>query len=252
MKKGSTVRICQQCGREFKVYPSVVRRGGGRYCSRICFGMAHASSHSRRSKVRNRLPVNKSRRPQEGANLVDLTGQRYWHLVVLQRAGSRGTAATWLCQCDCGQQKICVSTVLRLSGPNSSCGCGRKTGKGSRPIYTTSMPPGESARNIVLKGYQHGAQKRGLAWELSERVFNEITKSQCFYCGQHPSTVAAPSRNGSFIYNGIDRIDNRLGYILGNVVSCCPLCNHAKRDMPQVDFFAWIERLIKTQMHRRE
>ena len=50
---------------------------------------------------------------------------------------------------------------------------------------------------------------------------------------------------GDFTYNGIDRVDNALGYTTGNVVPCCKQCNHAKSDMPYADFMAWIARLTE-------
>jgi hypothetical protein len=57
---------------------------------------------------------------------IDLTGQRFGKLVVLQRAekpkGIKGKEAYWLCQCDCGNQKVVVSYSLK-SLNTQSCGC---------------------------------------------------------------------------------------------------------------------------------
>jgi len=35
---GKVKRICQICGREFMAYPSLVKSGGGKYCSATCYG----------------------------------------------------------------------------------------------------------------------------------------------------------------------------------------------------------------------
>lgn len=182
-------------------------------------------------------------RPQEGANAIDRTGGHYGRLTVLRRAGSKGTAAAWLCRCDCGQEKVITSNCLR-AGYSRSCGCSRATGPGSRPSYTTQHVPGRSARNRVLKQYRGAARTRGLSWEISGEDFDALTASDCAYCGVAPSTISSPSGNGSFMYNGIDRVDNRLGYVPGNVVPCCPTCNHAKHTMTQAAFLAWIARLV--------
>jgi len=179
---------------------------------------------------------------RDAHNVVDRVGQRFGKLVVLGRAGSKGTAATWLCLCDCGQQKIVSSNALR-GNYTKSCGCSRKTGKGSRPEYACALPPGLSARNTVLKNYKQAARRRGHAWGLSDSEFDAITASNCAYCGQPPSNVSKPSRNGLFVFSGIDRIDNRRGYLADNVVPCCSVCNHAKHDMSAEDFTAWIRRL---------
>ena len=55
--------------------------------------------------------------------LKDLTGQRFGRLVVLRRYGSTpGGQATWICQCDCGNQHAVVGSSLRR-GYTNSCGC---------------------------------------------------------------------------------------------------------------------------------
>ena len=37
-------------------------------------------------------------------------------------------------------------------------------------------------------------------------------------------------------FNGIDRIDSKIGYIDGNVVTCCKHCNFAKDALTQKEF----------------
>ena len=55
-------------------------------------------------------------------NFIDLTGDKYGRLTVLERAANKGKKTAWLCQCDCGNQVVVTSTHLR-SGHTSSCGC---------------------------------------------------------------------------------------------------------------------------------
>lgn len=45
--------------------------------------------------------------------------------------------------------------------------------------------------------------------------------------------------------NGIDRVNNDLGYINNNVVSCCKTCNLAKSSLTLIEFKNWINNLIK-------
>lgn len=55
--------------------------------------------------------------------LKDLTGQRFGRLVVLEQAGrSKNRHVMWLCQCDCGKQKVIMANHL-TSGRTKSCGC---------------------------------------------------------------------------------------------------------------------------------
>lgn len=54
--------------------------------------------------------------------LIDLTGKRFERLLVLQRAQNKGKEVCWLCQCDCGNQKIVTRRDLQ-TGHTKSCGC---------------------------------------------------------------------------------------------------------------------------------
>lgn len=55
--------------------------------------------------------------------LIDLTGQRFGRLVVLERAeNSMGRKARWLCRCECGRETTVVTDNLK-SRHTQSCGC---------------------------------------------------------------------------------------------------------------------------------
>lgn len=74
--------------------------------------------------------------------LIDLTGQRFGRLLVLERAQNIRAHAAWLCQCDCGNTKIVSSYQLR-SGETISCGCYRKekTGRQFRKYPQAKVNP---------------------------------------------------------------------------------------------------------------
>lgn len=57
------------------------------------------------------------------SKLIDLTGQRFGRLVVVERAESKNKNSSWLCKCDCGKQTV-VSAPNLKSGATRSCGCG--------------------------------------------------------------------------------------------------------------------------------
>ena len=127
--------------------------------------------------------------------------------------------------CDCGarDEHVCVSKLLK--GQTKSCGC------------TSKLAPGEGAMSCVISGYIRNATKRNQDYLLPRDVARKIFKSDCIYCGAKPSNVQKKRKsNGDFVYNGIDRIDNSIGYVIGNVVPCCKRCNVAKNDMPMQSF----------------
>lgn len=58
------------------------------------------------------------------SHLIDLSGQRFGRLIVIEKANStKGcTNAKWRCKCDCGKETIVRSITLR-KGQSKSCGC---------------------------------------------------------------------------------------------------------------------------------
>jgi hypothetical protein len=164
--------------------------------------------------------------------LRNIIGQKIGLLTVISRAGSRGNSSLWLCRCDCGKEKLVSRIGLRAG--TRSCGCLRFAAAKRR------LPPGESAKRYVVIAYRHAARRRGLTWALSDSEAMALMLGNCYYCGSAPRLVCSVSRNGSFLRNGIDRVDNKDGYEPYNCVSCCHACNAAKRGMSYAEFSTWI------------
>lgn len=165
---------------------------------------------------------------------IDETGKRYGRLLILYEVPSNSQGARWLCHCNCGNKKIIAGYKLR-NGRAASCGCRRGR--------TRRLKPGEASANRILRGYIKGAKRRNLTWELTKIEFLEITKKSCFYCGLPPSNVSNyRSEYGTYIYTGIDRIDNNKGYNKNNVVPCCTECNKSKGIRSQEKFLTWIKK----------
>ena len=62
------------------------------------------------------------------SKLIDLTGQRFGNLEVIERYGyvQRNTKQpTWLCRCECGNATVVMGAKLR-NGTTNSCGCLKK------------------------------------------------------------------------------------------------------------------------------
>lgn len=56
---------------------------------------------------------------------MDLIGQKYGRLTVVEFCGIKNRKATWKCVCDCGMVVIATGNNLR-SGTTKSCGCLRR------------------------------------------------------------------------------------------------------------------------------
>jgi hypothetical protein len=101
-----------------------------------------------------------------------------------------------------------------------------------------------TAKNSILLGYKRKALQRGLEWAISDQRFFELTQMPCYYCSSVPATTRrSKTQNGPFVYNGVDRKENERGYINGNVVPCCKICQRAKMDMPFKEFVTWLMRI---------
>jgi hypothetical protein len=72
-------------------------------------------------------------------------------------------------------------------------------------------------RTIFLQ-YQRSAKKRDFVFELTFEEFMSFCNEPCWYCGCKISTI------------GLDRVDNQIGYLVSNIISCCRYCNWMKRD----------------------
>jgi len=184
---------------------------------------------------------------RQSSHKADLVGKRFGRLVVvsLDRV-SKQRQTVWLCKCDCGNEKV-ISIVQLRDGGVRSCGCLRhETSTETGKMRTIGF--GKAAGNSVLYGYKKSARLRGLSWELSDDEFFELVTRNCHYCGDPPSLVSKRSAtfNGSFIHNGIDRINNSLGYTKENCVPCCKNCNYAKRKLDYDEFLVLIRKIYET------
>lgn len=142
------------------------------------------------------------------SKLIDLTGQRFGRLIVIEKTNARNgcTNAVWLCKCDCGNEVVVRGVSLR-KGESRSCGCLKS----------------EQLRNRMTT---HGKSETRLA-----HIWYEM-KSRC-YCHTQPafenyggrgitvcdewinsfeSFFAWAMQNGYQENLTIDRIDNDKGY----------------------------------------
>ena len=170
----------------------------------------------------------------------DLSGQRVGKLLIIEvyerRLIGKDNHSTiyYKCLCDCGKE--CIVNVGALRGEyTKSCGCGN---------FVNRKSYGESSLNRVFKHYKKDAKKRGYEFNISIDFFKVITQQDCEYCGISPNnTCLGTGSFGEYRYNGIDRVDNEIGYLESNVVPCCKDCNIAKRAMTKEQFINWVCRV---------
>lgn len=143
--------------------------------------------------------------------LIDLTGQRFGKLVVLERAENADDGATrFLCLCDCGNTKVIRSKHLK-SGAIDNCGCQRV---------------GRSVTTRIKHGKGHGGANTRLyrIWRgMKTRCYNKNRSRYPDYGGRGITVCdewrsSFPAFRDWALTNGyadnlsIDRIDDNSGY----------------------------------------
>jgi len=213
--KATWLCLCE-CGNEISTRGDSLRRGATKSCG--CLQKEKASESAKINQLINEI------------------GNRYGRLTVLRRAENQNGRTRWLCHCTCGKDVEVLGASLR-NGCTQSCGCFQKE--------KASLPIGEAAFNHLLLQMMTGARRRGYSWNLTDKQFRQLTSQPCFYCGVEPSQRGATQAgfNGVYLYNGLDRIINKKGYTLENIVPCCGVCNRAKGKKTQDEFLGWISRL---------
>ena len=190
----------------------------------------------------------------DGSISIDnnLLGQKYGLLTIIDLAGyvkeknseRIRKKPVALCKCDCGLScKVRIKDLKR--GLQKSCGCLKKhlaSNQGKR----NTLKNGNSSLNALYNSYYQRAKKKSIEFNITKEDFKNLTNLKCTYCHIDPYKDAGrlnKSLSSTYLYNGLDRVDNKIGYTIENVVPCCEICNKAKRDLDLQSFLNWIERI---------
>lgn len=178
---------------------------------------------------------------------VDITGQTFNFLTVIKMVEptyntQNNRILNWLCKCVCGNEKVYFGGNIK-SGATKSCGCKKKeiTRKLMKE-YSERVYPFSVEKNL-FSHYKVGALKRKYDFEIDFEYFKDKIKENCFYCKREPYNIhkSKPKSQRFILYNGLDRVDNKKGYLKENIVTCCKECNYLKGTYSHDDFI----RIIK-------
>jgi len=136
------------------------------------------------------------------------------------------------CQCECGNIKTIQLSDL-VSGSSRGCqGCANNKILGSKRKHY--VPYGK-----VYGAYKRNARKVGREFSLTIEEAQSLFTSACYYCLSEPST-RVNQKVEELWYNGIDRLDNSIGYTKENCVPCCKFCNYAKHTRSAKEYQGWL------------
>jgi len=92
----------------------------------------------------------------------------------------------------------------------------------------------------VFRQYEYKAKQRNFSFRLTPDEFEKLTAAPCVFCGENWDP------------RGIDRKDNRIGYIYSNCQAACGPCNFMKRAMVQHIFLFQVLKIAKYQELRKK
>lgn len=165
----------------------------------------------------------------------EFLGQKKGMLTILAKLDKNSkNYFNWLTICDCGNEREYVTSYLsETKNGIRSCGCQKNAG--------IQKDKGEAGFNKLYDNYWTHAFLRGLDFELTPEQFKKLTKQKCYYSDAEPTQISrSVSKNSEYIYNGIDRLDNKQGYTKNNCVPSTFICNRAKYKLSEEEFHDWL------------
>lgn len=189
-------------------------------------------------------------------------GQKYGRLTVLEFVIEKNekNIKFWSVKCICGTIKKVAAGNLRAN--TRSCGClGRELHQNR-----TRKAPKEASFLHLESVCKYGAVGRHLEYSLTLEEFKTIILKNCYYCDSLPrlynvylnskgkkynNDITQEWANQQTVYvNGIDRLDNSIGYITDNCVPCCSTCNDMKETSSESSFLTHIEKIYNFQKEK--
>lgn len=92
----------------------------------------------------------------------------------------------------------------------------------------------KNSKEINFTNYHRSANYKNLEFAMSFEEYSSLVSKDCYYCG------TLQSRG----FNGVDRKDQTIGYVLDNCVSCCKTCNYMKGSTSDEVFIKRAEHIL--------
>lgn len=152
---------------------------------------------------------------------LNLIGQKFGKLLVIDKQKDIKGHSRWLCKCDCGNEKIAFTVRLR-NGQCTSCGCLLK-----EQMKTRFKKHGKSS-TIEYKFWKY-AKKRARDFKLDFNI--EISDIEIpEFCPILGIKLIAGIRKCSDNSPSLDRVNPKRGYIKGNIKIISLRANRLKQD----------------------
>jgi len=142
------------------------------------------------------------------SKLINIVGQKYGRLLVLEKAESQKGRTLWKCLCDCGNEVV-IQGLLLKNGHTKSCGCLRKE---MAAEAKTTHGMGKTKLNYVW------LDMKGRCLRPTHRSYKNYGGRGITYTKDWETFEGFYADMGSTYQEGLtlDRIDNNKGYSKDN------------------------------------
>ena len=147
--------------------------------------------------------------PMPGSHKIDLSGQQFHYLTVIEKTGTvnKHQNLLWKCKCTCGNVIEATTTVLR-KGKKKSCGCKRWARGSGVYNYNGFM----DITGTKFCSIQLNAKTRKIPFAITKQdIWNQI-EFQNHQCAMTCIPISFVNGTAS-----VDRIDNAKGYTDDNI-----------------------------------
>jgi len=176
----------------------------------------------------------------------DLTGHSFNGNLAIRYIGQNNQKShVYEFRCHCGNKFESEGNDIK-SNKIRSCGCRWNSDK----ILNADREG--TIHNMIYSQYKKAAEDRGYVFNLSKDQVKRLVLANCYYCNSIPlnKKYNDHKKHYSINYNGIDRLDNNIGYEIDNVVTACKYCNQAKHTMTATYFKEVLNRIFKAKQDR--
>jgi hypothetical protein len=201
--------------------------------------MIYKESGWSKATINKKLGEFKLRRKRTLRN-INLSGERFGKILVIDKSEIRGRCINWECECDCGK-KCLISTGNLLSGNSQSCGCSNHKQGSDSPFWKGYKKI--SGRTFCVA--QSNAEKRGIYFNITINELADLFDKQNGKCALTgwDLILEKDSRNTA----SIDRIDSSKGYTVDNVQWVHKQVNIAKNTLSQERFLEICKSVVENK-----
>lgn len=128
-------------------------------------------------------------------------------------------------------KRIKIKEKFLSNNPKKNYGYVENYRKNSPNKWKATLDRYRNKPDYIYGRLKSGAKRRNLDFNITLRDVEFICSKNCYYCNDSESI-------------SIDRVDNNIGYIKTNCVSCCTMCNMMKKNFTKNDFLEKVKQIF--------